>query len=109
MNLADMFGKLNEMKQNMENVRASLDQIHVEAESGGGMVKVVANANKQVLKLSIDPSVATDREMMEDLIVAAINKALEKAEEKGREELSKAASGMLPNLPGLDLSQLGLK
>ena len=109
MNLADMFGKLNEMKQNMENVRASLDQIHVEAESGGGMVKVVANANKQVLKLSIDPSVTTDREMMEDLIVAAINKALEKAEEKGREELSKAASGMLPNLPGLDLSQLGLK
>lgn len=109
MNLADMFGQLSEMKKNMENVKASLDDIHVIGEAGGGMVKVTANANKRVLKLAIDPQVMNDHEMMEDLIVAATNKALEEAEKRGAEELSKVAGTMLPNLPGLDLGELGLK
>lgn len=109
MNLADMFGQLSEMKKNMENVKASLDGIHVEGEAGGGMVKVTANANKKVLRLVIDPQIVNDREMMEDLIVAATNKALELAEARGAEELSKVAGTMLPNIPGLDLSELGLK
>lgn len=109
MNLADMFGKLNDMKANMEKVRENLNDIHVSADAGGGMVKVTANANKRVLKITIEPDALTDREMMEDLITAAVNKALDLAEEKGREELSKATASFMPNIPGLDLGSLGLK
>lgn len=108
MNLADMFGKIQQMQENMQKVRESLDSIVVEGEAGGGMVRVSANANKRVLSITIDKSIAGDTEMIEDLVVAAVNKALEKAEEQGRQALGKATQGMLPNLPGLDLSKLGL-
>lgn len=108
MNLADMFGKIQQMQENMQKVRDNLDNILVEGEAGGGMVRVSANANKRILKITIDKSILGDAEMMEDLVVAAVNKALEKAEVQGREALGQATQGMLPNIPGLDLSKLGL-
>lgn len=107
-NPADMFGKIQEMQEQMQKVRDSLDQVTVEAEAGGGMVKVTATANKRVTKVHIEPEVYDDKEMLEDLLIAATNKALEMAEEKGSEELKKATQSMLPNIPGLDLSQMGL-
>lgn len=108
MNLADMFGKLQQMQENMKTAQQSLDGITVEADAGGGMVRVTASASKRVLKIVIDPAILNDREMVEDLTTAAVNKALEKAEEAGRAELQKATAGMLPNLPGVDLSKFGL-
>lgn len=113
-NMADMFGKISEMQEkmqeNVKKVKEQMDSIKIEAESGGGMVKVTANANRKILKITIDPEIIdkNDPEMLEDLVCAAVNKALEAAEEKGREEMSKVTSGMLPNLPGLDLSKFGL-
>jgi DNA-binding YbaB/EbfC family protein len=108
LNLADMFGKLQQMQESMQKVRQSLDTITVEAEAGGGMVRVTANANKRIIKIKVDKEVMNDAEMMEDLVTAAVNKALDKAEEAGRAELQKITSGMLPNIPGMDLSKLGL-
>lgn len=107
LNMADMFGKLQQMQDNMKKVRESLDSITVEAEAGGGMVRVTANANKRIIKIKVDKDVATDLEMLEDLVTAAVNKALDKAEEAGRQELQKVTAGMLPNIPGMDLSKLG--
>ena len=108
LNLPDMFGKIKEMQENLQKAKDSLNDIHVEAEAGGGMVKVIANCNKQILKLSIDPDVINDREMMEDLICAAVNKVMSIAEERSRQEMAKITQGMIPNIPGMDLSKFGL-
>jgi DNA-binding YbaB/EbfC family protein len=109
-NLGDLMGKMKEMQARLKEAKESLDGIIVEAEAGGGMVRVKANANRKVLKINIDPDVIDkdDPEIMEDLIAAAVNKALAKAEEKGQEEIQNATQGMMPNIPGLDLGNLGM-
>ncbi|MEL6255219.1 MAG: YbaB/EbfC family nucleoid-associated protein [Bacteroidota bacterium] len=109
-NLSDMMGKFQDMQSRLKEVKERLDDIMVESEAGGGMVRVTANANRKVLKIHIDPDVIDkeDPEIMTDLITAAVNKALEKAEIRGREEMEAATKGMLPNIPGLDLGRFGL-
>ncbi|MDP5172626.1 MAG: YbaB/EbfC family nucleoid-associated protein [Bacteroidia bacterium] len=109
-NISDMMGKFQEMQGRLKDVREQMDQITVESEAGGGMVRVIANANRQILKIEIDPDIIDkdDPEIMADLITAAVNKALTLAEERGRQELEGATKGMLPNIPGLDLGKFGL-
>ncbi|MCI4668711.1 MAG: YbaB/EbfC family nucleoid-associated protein [Bacteroidia bacterium] len=109
-NLPDMMGKFQEMQNRLKEVRESLDQVVVEAEAGGGMVRVKANGNRKVMKIEIDPIIIDkdDPEIMADLITAAVNKALDKAEEAGRQKMENATKGMLPNIPGMDLSKFGL-
>ncbi|MCL4143522.1 UNVERIFIED_CONTAM: hypothetical protein GTU68_045271 [Idotea baltica] len=105
-----MMGKFQEMQDRLKEAKEQLDDITVDSESGGGMVRVTANGNRKIIKIEIDPDIIDkdDPEIMADLITAAVNKALDKAEAKGREELEGATSGMLPNIPGLDLSKFGL-
>lgn len=102
-----MMGKFQEMQNRLKEIREGLDDIMVESEAGGGMVRVTANANRRIIKIDIDPDIIdkNDPEIMQDLITAAVNKALEKADERGRQELEGATKGMLPNIPGLDLSK----
>ena len=111
-NMADMFGKLNEMQEKMKEAQSELENITVEAEAGGGMVKVQANGKRQVLGIKLDEEVIDpeDTEMLEDLIVAGVNKALDKAEEAGKEKMQDAYKGMIPGggIPGFDMSKLGL-
>ena len=109
-NFGDMMGKFQEMQTRLKEVRESMEHLTVDAEAGGGMVRVTANANRQILKIEIDAVVIDkdDPELMADLITAAVNKALDKAEQVGREELERATKGMLPNIPGLDLGKFGL-
>jgi DNA-binding YbaB/EbfC family protein len=66
------------------------------------------NGKKQLVKLEIDPDIIKpdDKEMMQDLIVAAVNKALDEVDVKAKEELKKSTQGVLPNIPGLDLGGL---
>lgn len=110
--MADMFGKLNEMQEKMKEAQSELENITVEAEAGGGMVKVQANGKRQVLGVKLDEEVIDpdDSEMLEDLIVAGVNKALDKAEEAGKEKMQDAYKGMIPGggIPGFDMSKLGL-
>ncbi len=109
-NLKDMMGRMQEMQAKLQEAKSQLDQIIVESEAGGGMVRVTANANRKVLKIQVDPDIIdkNDPEIMTDLITAAVNNALEKAEERGREEMEKVSKGVLPNIPGLDLGKFGL-
>ena len=109
-NFNELFGKMQTMQQELQKVRDSLDTLVVTAEAGGGMVTATASAAKRLIKIQIEPTAMSDREMLEDLITAAVNKVLEKAEEKAKEHLAQATKDMLPGggLPGLDLSQLGL-
>lgn len=106
LNMADMFGKMAEMQQKMEEAQASLAKQATTTEVGGGMVKVTVNGKMQVTAIKIDPSIvdATDVEMLEDLVIAGVNKALEEAATLARNSMQSAAG--LPG--GLDLDSLGL-
>ena len=110
-NPGDLLGKIQEMQSRIRDAQASLDQVTVEAEAGGGMVRVRANANRKILKIEIDPTIVDkdDVEFMADLIAAGVNKALDQAEARGKEEMQKATEGMMPNIPGMDLGNIGFK
>ena len=82
----------------------SLSNLEVEGTSGGGMVKVIMNCKNEVKKIDVDPSIIKqdDKTMMEDLIVAALNDAKSKAEEKSQDEMKKLTGGLgLP--PGMKM------
>jgi DNA-binding YbaB/EbfC family protein len=92
---------MKQAQQMQERLKKQMDEMRVEASAGGGMVSVVVNGNKQIQSLTIDPEVVSkdDVEMLQDLILAAINDAQRKAEE----ELNKQMGGLMGGLkiPGL--------
>jgi len=103
-----MMGKVKEAQSKMKEVQDGLAHITANGESGGGMVKAIVNGKKQLVDLIIDESLYNpeDKEMLKDLIIAATNIAMDKADVLAKEEMKKATEGMLPNIPGLDLSSM---
>jgi nucleoid-associated protein EbfC len=85
------------MQENMKKAQEQLAQIEVEGQSGAGMVKVVVTCAHEVRRVSIDPSVLDDREMLEDLVAAAVNDAIRRGEELSKEKMAGITSGL--NLP----------
>ncbi|OFY63529.1 MAG: nucleoid-associated protein, YbaB/EbfC family [Bacteroidetes bacterium RIFCSPLOWO2_02_FULL_36_8] len=110
MDITNLFGKLQDLQGKIKEAQGKLNEIIVEAESGGGMVKVKANGLKKIISIQIEPTLANsnDLEMLQDLVVAAVNIALDKAGEAAQEKMKNTASGLLPNIPGMDLSKFGL-
>jgi DNA-binding YbaB/EbfC family protein len=100
-NLGALLGQVQKMQEKMEKAQEGLVDIEVEGTAGGGMVTVIANAKQEIQKITIDPEVVDpeDIDMLEDLIVAATNQALEKAQQASSEHMQKEAGGMMPNLP----------
>lgn len=94
-------GKLQEAQQKMEEVKSKLDQITVIGEAQG--VKVSLNGNKVVTSIDIPQMILDDRDkdQIEDLLILALNKGLENAENVAQSEGASAMKGMLPNIPGL--------
>ncbi|OKL39616.1 YbaB/EbfC family nucleoid-associated protein [Pontibacter flavimaris] len=105
-----MMGKIKEAQAKMKEAQEKLKDISVTAESGAGLVKATVNGQRQLLKIEIDESIlnADDREMVNDLVVAAVNNAMLTAGERAQEELRKSTEGLIPNIPGLDLGSFGL-
>ena len=104
MNLGAMMKQAQQMQAKMEEVQRKLDDIAVEGASGGGMVKVVSSAKGDVKSVTIDPSIVdpADVEMIEDLVLAALNDAKSKAEAAMAEEM-KSVTGGLQLPPGMKL------
>ncbi|APG62518.1 nucleoid-associated protein, YbaB/EbfC family [Sphingorhabdus lutea] len=106
--MEEMIKAAQEAAQNiqvqMEQAQAKLDEIMVEGVSGGGLVKVQASAKGRITGLDIDPSllVVSEKQMLEDLVVAAFNNAREKADEASNAEMGKMSSG-LPLPPGFKM------
>jgi len=107
MNKAAMGGLLKQaqkMQRDMEKAQENLANIKVEGSAGGGMVTVTTTAAQEILEVKIDPEVVDkeDVEMLEDLVLAAVNQAVSNAKAKAEEEMGKVTGGMMPNmkLPG---------
>jgi len=101
-----MMGKMKEVQSRLKEAQDNLTNLRAHGESGAGMVKATVNGKKQLVQVEIDPSLinATDKVILQDLIVAAVNKAQEEAETLAKEEMRKSTEGLIPNIPGFDLT-----
>jgi len=99
----DIMGKMQEAQKQMEETKKQLSNVFVDAEIEGGLIKVTSDCNQKITNIEISDELlkTDDKSGIEDLIIVAVNKALEKAKAKNEEEMSKVAKGMMPNLGGL--------
>jgi len=98
--LAGLMKQAQKMQENMKKAQEELGNIEVTGESGAGLVKVTMTCKHDVKRVQIDPTLlADDKDMLEDLVAAAFNAALKKAEDTSSEKMGKITAGM-PGLPG---------
>jgi DNA-binding YbaB/EbfC family protein len=104
-NMTGMMKQIQKMQEQMARVQEELAQKEVTGEAGGGMVRVTANGRQQIRRVRIEKEVVDpgDVEMLEDLVTAAVNKALEESAKLAQEEMGKVAGGMMPGIPGLNI------
>ena len=101
--LAGLMKQAQQMQENMKKMQEQLAQIEVEGQSGAGLVKVVMSCKNDVKRVTIDPSLlADDKDLLEDLVAAAFNDAVRKAEATSQEKMGSMTSG-LPLPPGFKL------
>jgi len=103
-NMNKMMKQIQQMQAKMAKLQEELEQKTVEATSGGGVVRVVANGKNEILEIEIKPEVLDpdDAEMVQDLIMAACNEALRKAQDMVADEMGKITGGMkIPGMPGM--------
>lgn len=98
--MRDMQGK---MQERMKEAQEKLGHVTTTAESGGGMVKVQVNGHRQVVGMSIDPDLLKpeSKQLLQDLIMGATNKALEDIEVQIKETMQASTEGLMPNIPGM--------
>lgn len=100
-NMSNVVRQAQKMQEEMEKVQAELEDKTVEATAGGGMVTVTANGKKEIISLKINPEAVDpdDVETLEDLVMVAVNDAINKADEMMAEGMSAVTGGL--NIPGL--------
>lgn len=112
-NMADLFGRMADMQQKMADTQTALAEERVSAEVGGGMVTVTADGRGHIVAVKLDAAglhldaagmKAEDIELLEDLLIAGVNKAIEEAESIKTQKMQEAATAFLP--PGMDLGGL---
>jgi len=100
--IANLMKQAQKMQENMQKAQEELANLEVEGQSGAGAVKITMTCKHDVKRVTIDPSVMDDKEMLEDLIAAALNDANRRAESTSQERLGALTAGMsLP--PGMKL------
>jgi len=103
-NMGNLLKQAQQFQTRMAKLQEELGERTMEASAGGGMVTVVANGRQEILSIKIDPEVIhpEEVEMLQDLILAAVNDALSRAKNMVNEEMGKLTQGLnLPNIPGL--------
>lgn len=95
--IAGLMKQAQQMQENMKKMQDALAEIEVEGQSGAGMVKVQMTCKHDVRRVTIDPSVMDDKEMLEDLLAAAVNDAVRRVEATTQEKMAGFTSGL--NLP----------
>lgn len=98
-NMGKMMKQVQQMQKQMAKLQEELNEMTAEATSGGGVVRVVANGKKEVMEINIEKEALEDAdvEMLQDLVLSAVNEALRRAEEMAAEEMQKITGGL--NLP----------
>ena len=106
--LMGMMGKVKEMQAKMKDAQEKVAKLQITSESGAGLVKATINGSRQLIKLEIDDSIINinDKEVLQDLITAAINKAANEMDSKIKDEMQSATQGVMPNIPGFDLNSI---
>jgi DNA-binding YbaB/EbfC family protein len=101
--ISELLKQAQKLQTQMAKVQEELATKTVEGSAGGGMVVVVANGKQEIISIKIDPEVVdpNDIEMLQDLVIAAVNDALKKSQEMVTQEMSKLTGGLNLNLPGL--------
>lgn len=103
-NMGNLLKQAQQFQTKIAKLQEELEDRTVEASAGGGMITVVVNGRQELVSIKIEPEVINpdDKEMLQDLILAAINDGLGKAKEMVNEEMGKLTRGLnLPNIPGL--------
>lgn len=103
-NMSNMLKQARDIQKRIEEVQADLENISISAESGGGLVSVVINGKQEVLELNIsEEALGEDKELLEDLIISALNKALGESQEQMQSKMNAVTGGMLGGLkiPGM--------
>ncbi len=100
-NLGGLMKQAQALQRKMQELQAELGERTVTAQAGGGMVEAVVNGRQELVSLNIDPEVATpdDVDMLQDLVLAAVNEALNRSREMMAQEMSKLTGGL--QIPGL--------
>ena len=99
-----MIKKAQEMQSQMEKAQAELNSIEIEGQAGGGMVSVIVNGHKELVALNVDPEILNeDKEMIEDMILAAVNQGLQNAGKVAEEKMNSITGGMMGKMkiPGM--------
>ena len=99
-----MIKKAQEMQSQMEKAQAELNSIEIEGQAGGGMVSVTVNGHKELVALNIDPEILTeDKEMIEDMILAAVNQGLQNAGKVAEVKMNSITGGIMGKIkfPGM--------
>jgi len=97
--IGNLMKQAQKMQEDMQKVQQEIAEMEIEGQSGGGLINVKMNGRHEILKITIDDSlVGDDREMLEDLIAAAVNDATHKVEAASKEKMGGLAGGL--NLPG---------
>jgi DNA-binding YbaB/EbfC family protein len=101
--LGDIMKQAKKMQQELERIQGELASMTVEASAGGGMVTVVVNGRHELISIAIEKEVVDpgDVEMLQDLVLAAVNEGFSKAQEMIKEEMAKVTGGI--SIPGLTL------
>jgi DNA-binding YbaB/EbfC family protein len=103
-NMGNLLKQAQQFQAKLAKLQEELGSKTVEASSGGGMVTVIANGRQEIVSIKVDPEVIDpgDKEMLQDLILAAVNDALSRAKSMVNEEMGKLTHGLnLPQIPGL--------
>lgn len=101
--IGDLFSKLTEARQKIEESKIKLNDIIVEASNSDGSIRIKANANKVITSIEISDDLlkSVSKETIQEQLLTALNKALEEAARKGEAEMKEITKDMLPNFPGL--------